>query len=44
MNGSAMGSVEFDSISQTGCGSRRSPLSPTNPGPGSEAGSHHDVR
>jgi len=27
MNGSAMGSVEFDSISQTGCASLRSPLS-----------------
>jgi len=39
MNGSAMGSVEFDSISQTGCGSRRSPLSATIPGPSSDAGS-----
>jgi hypothetical protein len=39
MNGSAMGVVEFDSISQTGCGSRRSPMSPTNPGPCYEAGS-----
>jgi hypothetical protein len=43
MNGSAMGNVEFDSISQTGCGSRRSPLSPTNPGPRLKAGWHHGV-
>ncbi|MDN0077721.1 hypothetical protein QU481_23205 [Crenobacter sp. SG2303] len=39
MNGSAMGSVDFDSISQTGCASLRSPLSPTIPGPRSKAGS-----
>jgi hypothetical protein len=36
MNGSAMQGVDLDSISQTGCGSRRSPLSPTTCGPCSE--------
>ena len=38
MNGSAMGIVEIDSISQTGCASLRSPLSPTIPGPCSVSG------
>ena len=36
MNGNAMQGVDLDSISQTGCGSRRSPLSPTTCGPCSE--------
>jgi hypothetical protein len=39
MSSSAMESVELDSLSQTGCASLRSPLSPTIPGPCSEAGS-----
>jgi len=39
MSGSAMGCVAIDSISRTGCSSRCSPLSPTNPGPCSQAGS-----
>jgi hypothetical protein len=44
-----MGSVEFDSLSQTGCASLRSPMSPTIPGPCSVAGSlsgganHHEL-
>ena len=42
-NGSAKGSVDFDSISQTGCTSLCSPLSPTIPGPCSESGSLHSV-
>src|SRR5438132_7892173 len=33
------GIVEIDSISQTGCASRRSPMSPTIPGPCSVTGS-----
>ena len=43
MNGGARGRVDFDSISQTGCALLRSPLSPTIPGPCSEAGSHYSV-
>ena len=39
MNGSVMGSVEFDSLSQTGCASLRSPMSPTIPEPCSRVGS-----
>lgn len=40
-NRSAMGSVEFDKISQMGCGSRGSPVSPTILGRCSDTGSRN---